>query len=191
MKADLDLRKAFFQQIVLAGGSTMFPGTLRRAHDARAHPSDRDLTRTVYVPFINRSPPPTRLWRPPPERGAEAGPARRQDPDIGAARAQVLHLDRRVRGWRLPLVFDGPFHASHTQAYPSTYPNTHIYHTWQVHPRLAGDVQVAVGHAAGVPGARRAHRLEAHALIMQRGLTDRAIDRTDSVHVQKVFVGRV
>ena len=26
MKADLDLRKTFFQQIVLAGGSTMFPG---------------------------------------------------------------------------------------------------------------------------------------------------------------------
>lgn len=32
MKADLDLRKTFFQQIVLAGGSTMFPGTLRAAH---------------------------------------------------------------------------------------------------------------------------------------------------------------
>jgi hypothetical protein len=27
MKADLDLRKVFFQQVVLAGGSTLFPGT--------------------------------------------------------------------------------------------------------------------------------------------------------------------
>jgi actin-related protein len=26
MKADLDLRKVFFQQVVLAGGSTLFPG---------------------------------------------------------------------------------------------------------------------------------------------------------------------
>ena len=26
MKADLDLRKVLFQQIVLAGGSTLFPG---------------------------------------------------------------------------------------------------------------------------------------------------------------------
>lgn len=33
MKADLDLRKVFFQQVVLAGGSTLFPGKPLAKHN--------------------------------------------------------------------------------------------------------------------------------------------------------------
>lgn len=86
-----------------------------------------------------------------------------------------------------PLAVDGSYHVHHERPPPST-PK---HHTWQVDSRFAGDIQVTVGHAAGVPGARRAHCLEAHAVIMKRGLTDRAYatDRFDVVHVQKYLWG--
>lgn len=124
MKADLDLRKTFFQQIVLAGGSTMFPGFGDRLLNEVRKLAPRDVKIRISAP-----------------------PERKYSTWIGGCVASTRDFE------------EGPlYHGSHlTQPLPIP--------TRQVDPRLAGHVQVAVGHAAGAPGARCAHRLEAHAVM--------------------------
>lgn len=67
-RADLDLRRGLYGNIVLSGGTTLTKGMQTHLH---------------------------RLRRPPTARDEAARAARRQDQDLGAARAQVLDVDRR------------------------------------------------------------------------------------------------
>jgi len=50
MKADLDLRKAFFGQIVLAGGSTVFPGYGDRLLNETRKLAPRDVKIRISAP---------------------------------------------------------------------------------------------------------------------------------------------
>eukprot|EP00624_Nannochloropsis_granulata_P004773 evm.model.NODE_33880_length_9695_cov_19.565859.5 len=50
MKADLDLRKAFFSQIVLAGGSTLFPGYGDRLLNEIRKLAPRDVKIRISAP---------------------------------------------------------------------------------------------------------------------------------------------
>lgn len=50
LKADLDLRKAFFSQIVLAGGSTLFPGYGDRLLNEIRKLAPRDVKIRISAP---------------------------------------------------------------------------------------------------------------------------------------------
>lgn len=67
-RADLDLRRSLYGNIVLSGGTTLLRGTL------------------LYLP---------RLWRPDAARDDTAGANRHENQDFGAPGAEVLHVDRR------------------------------------------------------------------------------------------------
>jgi len=52
MKCDVDIRKELFRNVLLSGGSTLFPGTAQRLNNelnARAHPTDFPIK--VISPF--------------------------------------------------------------------------------------------------------------------------------------------
>lgn len=53
MKADLDLRKTFFQQIVLAGGSTMFPGS----HTSNTYTNAHQIVQPTHDVHSSPAPP--------------------------------------------------------------------------------------------------------------------------------------
>jgi hypothetical protein len=108
LSCDLDVRRAMFSDIVLSGGSTMFSGTsLRRPFTSASpgccvavHASPVPPASSEMLSAFRATPdaprcvwPACRLRRSPAERGDQAGAQVHQNPDLGAAGANV----RRAR----------------------------------------------------------------------------------------------
>lgn len=77
-KADLDLRKSLFSNVILSGGSTLTKGT-----------SFAGLAKASGLMYLS-----CRLRRSPTQRDQEASAQRDQDQDLCTTGAQILDLDR-------------------------------------------------------------------------------------------------
>lgn len=82
-RADLDLRKSLFSNILLSGGSTLTKG-------------EWGPSILLFMVIFMAKSCVKRLWRPFIERGQEARRERNENKDLRSPRAEVLNMDRRV-----------------------------------------------------------------------------------------------